>query len=152
MFRDRVILGLRSGVIAAAAIVGVLLGLGRAHDSTFRPLNAVAHVALGSRALLFDRLSLEVTLLGLILLVGALLVWGVLFAFVAASLRGIRLLIAGTLFTVVVYLVNAGLLPPRFRPGFELILSAAELAAVYIALAVALTAALMLSRALRNRA
>src|SRR4029078_7844555 len=45
VLRERVTVGLQVGLIAAAATTGVLLGLGRAHGATFRPLNAVAHVA-----------------------------------------------------------------------------------------------------------
>ena len=152
MLRDRVTVGLQVGLIAAAATTGVLLGLGRAHGATFRPLNAVAHVAIGSRALFFDRLYPSVTLLGLALLVAALVVWGVIFAVVAGAVRGIRLLIVATGFTLFVYLVNAGLLPPRFRPGFELTLSAAELAAVYFVLALSFAAALALTRETIERA
>jgi hypothetical protein len=112
----------------------------------------VAHVAIGSRALFFDRLYPSVTLLGLALLVAALLVWGVIFSVVASAVRGIRLLVVATGYTLFVYLVNAGLLPPRLRPGFELTLSAAELAAVYFVLALSFAAALALTRETIERA
>ena len=152
MLHDRVTRGLEVGLIAAAATTGMLLGFGRAHGATFRPLNAVAHVAIGSRALFFDRLYPSVTLLGLALLVAALLVWGIVFAVIAARIRGFPLLIVATAFTLLVYFVNAGVLPPRFRPGFELTLSAAELAAVYIVLALSFAAALALTRGVDDRA
>lgn len=151
VLRDRVTRGLEVGLIAAAATTGMLLGFGRAHGAMFRPLNAVAHVAIGSRALFFDRLYPSVTLLGLALLIAALLVWGILFAVIASTVRGLRLLIVATGFTLLVYFVNAGLLPPRLRPGFELTLSAAELAAVYIVLAVSFAAALALTRRVDDR-
>lgn len=146
MLRERLILGLRVGVTAAAAVTGVLLGLGRAHGAAFRPLNAAAHVFIGSRALYFERFNFPVTLLGLLLLVVALLVWGTLFALVAGRARGTRLFLIATGFALLIYIVNTGLLPARIRPGFELTLSAAELAAVYVALALALAGALVLSR------
>lgn len=152
VLRERVILGLKVGVVTAAAVTGVLLGLGRAHGATFRPVNAVAHVVIGSRALFFDRFYPSVTLLGVVILVVAMLVWGVIFALVATRARGGKLVLLAVALTLFIYLMNAGVLPPRLRPGFELMLSTAELAAVYIATALSLACALTWSRRGRDRA
>ena len=46
----RITLALAASVIAAATILGMLLGLGRRYSTLWRPLNAVAHTVLGARA------------------------------------------------------------------------------------------------------
>jgi multisubunit Na+/H+ antiporter MnhB subunit len=42
--------GLVGGMVAAASLIGLLLGMGRRTGTAFRPLNATAHMLLGTRA------------------------------------------------------------------------------------------------------
>ena len=49
---NRVRDGIEIGVIAGAATAGALMGFGHARGATLQPLNAVAHMFAGSRALM----------------------------------------------------------------------------------------------------
>ena len=146
VLRDRVRQGLWTGLIAAAATAGTLVGFGLARGAPVRPLNAVAHILLGTRALVFDSFDLAVTGTALALHMLSLLAWGVLFVLLAARFRGIRLIIAAIVFAAGAFAVDYYVLPSRFRPGFESTLSGAEVAAVYLVLALALVIGLTASR------
>jgi hypothetical protein len=143
---ERLRLGVRAGLIVAAATAGALVGFGIVRGAPMLPLNAVAHVALGSRALLFDRFDPTVTIIALALHTLSLVVWGALFALIADRARGVLLGIAAAIFTAVVYFADVHLLPERLRPGFERVLSATEVVSVYVLLALSLTLAILLLR------
>ncbi len=138
--------GLRAGLISAAATAGALIGFGLARGEPFAPLNAIAHIALGSRAMLFDRFDLVVTPIAIALHVLSLIVWGVLFALLTSRARGHLLWLAAALFTAIIYAVDLLLLPERLRPGFERVLSATEVVSVYVLLAITLALAMRLVR------
>jgi hypothetical protein len=138
--------GVRAGVIAAAATAGALVAFGHAHGATLRPINAVAHVLLGSRALLFDEFDPVVTIAGLIVHVISLAIWGVIFAVLARPLRGAALLLAGVVFAALAYLADYAILPAQLRPGFENVISRAEIIIVYVVLGVSIAVGLKLAR------
>lgn len=138
MLRERVRRGLVAGVIAAAATVGVLLGLGRAHGATFTLLNDAAHILIGERARLVESPHAVVTSLAMLVHALSVLLWGVLFALLAASWSGWRLAAAAVAFSAAILLVDTLILPPVLRPGFETAMSVAELILLYAVLAVAL--------------
>lgn len=127
-----------AGIIAAAATVGVLLGLGRAHGATFTLLNDTAHILIGERARLVESSHAVVTPLAMLVHVLSLALWGVLFAMIAASWRGWRLIAAGVLFAAAVLLIDLFILPASLRPGFETAMSLPELILLYAVLAFAL--------------
>lgn len=146
VFRERVRQGVLAGWVAAAATAGVLIGFGRARGAALAPINAVAHMVVGSRALLFDHFDAVVTSTGLALHVLYVLIWGVLFSLVAARLRGARLLVAALAAAAAIFIIDQYLVPPRFRPGFEQVLSGVEVGVVYATLAIALAIGVKLAR------
>jgi len=130
--------GVRAGLIAAAATAGVLIGLGSAHHAAMRPLNSVAHILIGSRAYYMEGVDPIVTPLGVVAHVLSIVIWGILLATVTRTLGGVRLYGAALAFAGFTWLVDLRLLPERLRPGFESGLSAAEIATVYLVLALSL--------------
>jgi hypothetical protein len=142
VLRERVRQGVRAGLVAAAATAGVLVGFGVARREPLRMLNAVAHMVIGTRAYYtvgFDALA---TPLALALHALSVVLWGVLFAALAGRLRGARLAAAAALLAAAAFLIDYHLVPERFRPGFETLLTTGELAALYAALGASLVAGL----------
>lgn len=127
-----------AGTIAAAATVGVLLGLGRARGAAFDLLNDTAHLVLGERARLVSSAHLTVTTIAMLVHIASLLAWGVLFTLFAASLRGWRLAIAAVVFAGTILAIDILLLPAALRPGFETAMTSGELVLLYAVMAAAL--------------
>jgi hypothetical protein len=142
----RLHIGLHAGLIAAAATGGALIGFGIARDAPVLPINAVAHLLLGSRALLFDGFDPLVTLLGATLHILSVILWAVIFALLTARLSTRAVWVASALFTAGVYLADVHILPDRLRPGFERVLTTTELLSTYLLLAVSLALAILLLR------
>ena len=138
--------GVYAGIVAAAATAGTLIGFGRARGEAWRPLNAVGHLLLGYRARLMDRFDLVVTPVGIALHLLSVVLWGVLFALVAARLRGWRLAAAAVALGAAAFVIDTRLLPDRLDPGFPALLSRPELIAVYAVLAAALAVGIHLAR------
>ena len=146
VFRERVRQGIGAGCVAAAATTGALIGFGRARGTPAAPVNAVAHMLIGSRAKVMEGFDIGVTPMALGLHTVIVLGWGVLFALLAARLRGMRLFAAALLFAAAVLLIDYYIVPPQLRPGFETVLSRAEVAAVYAVLALSLALGLSAAR------
>jgi hypothetical protein len=140
VLRERVRQGMGVGLIAAAATAGALVGFGLARRAPLRPLNAVAHLLIGSRALFVEGFDVAVTPLGIALHTLSVVVWAVLFAVIAGGLRGLRLVASAAALAALAFLIDYVFVPERLQPGFEATLSAAELAATYTVLALALAA------------
>ena len=138
MLRQRISEGVRSGLIAAAATAGVLIGLGSAHGAALRPLNSVAHMLIGSRAYYMEGADPLVTPLAVVAHVLSVVIWGILLAAVTPRLNGVRLYGAALAFAGFTWLVDFRIVPERLRPGFESGLSGAEIATVYLVLALSL--------------
>jgi hypothetical protein len=149
VLRDRLRTGAIAGFVAAAATGGAMLGFGLARGAAWRPINTVAHLVLGYRAEITDGFDLVVTPVGILVHVGSLALWGVLFALLAARLRGAVLVVAALLFAAGAFLLDHRLLPVRWKPGFELVLSLPELLALYLVLALALALGVVLARRAR---
>ncbi|HET7585596.1 MAG TPA: hypothetical protein VFK13_11850 [Gemmatimonadaceae bacterium] len=128
--------------MAAAATGGVLLEFGRESGALFRPFNAIAHLLLGPGTLITYQFDPVATPLGVALHVITVVVWGVIFSFVARSARGLSLVGIAVLFTGAVALFDLLLLPRRLHPGFDEVLSGPQLAFLYLVLALALAVAL----------
>lgn len=135
---------MRAGIVAWAATLGVLVGFGRSRDASLQPLNAIAHVFFGTRALLMQGFDWLVTPCALLLHLAALAVWGVLFALLAGRLRGLRLLGASAAYALLLWFVNRVALPSALSVGLMRLLSPWELAAFYLVLAFALAAGIRL--------
>ena len=134
-----------AGIVAGAATAGTLIGFGRARGELWRPLNAVGHLLLGYRARLMDRFDPLVTPVGVALHLLSAVLWGVLFALVAARLRGWRLAAAAVALGAAAFVLDTRLLPERLDLGFPALLSRPELIAVYAVLAAALAIGIRLA-------
>ncbi|MGH7718250.1 MAG: hypothetical protein ACREON_05330 [Gemmatimonadaceae bacterium] len=125
-------------MLAASATAGTLVGFGMVRGAPAYLLNAVAHLVLGPRAQAIRGFDPVFTLGGALLHLVTLLVYGFVFASLAGRLRGSALALAAVLFAGVAVLLDLVVLPITLRPGFERILSAPELVALYAELALAL--------------
>ena len=121
------------------------MGFGHARGATLQPLNAIAHMFAGSRALMTTGFQPEITGGALVLHFLSTIIWGVLLAYVAAPLTGWARALAPVSVGVVAYLVDRFLAPNGLRPGFEQLLSSGETTFIYVVLAAALAAGLWAS-------
>jgi hypothetical protein len=137
MLRDRVLHGMWIGFVAAAATAGALVGFGTARDAPVQPLNAIAHVIVGSRAFYVQSAHLLVTSLALLVHLVAMALSGVAFAWAFGRWRGARLWVAAVAFAALVALIDFVILPNRFSPGFESVLTRGEVVVVYALMALA---------------
>ena len=140
MLRDRLLLGVWVGIVAAAATAGTLIGFGWTRGSPLHPLNTVAHIVIGSRAFYLREAHALVTPLAVIVHAASLAGWGALFSLALGRFRA-PVPVAAFVFTALVAIVDFALLPERFSPGFETVLTQTEVIVVYLVMAVAMTLA-----------
>lgn len=142
---SRIAIGIRVGVVAAAATIGAVIGLGLRHGLALRPF------LTAGRALL-ERLGLEAartgmaTLAGVALVVAAIILLGVCFTFVAAPLRGLPLFTTALLFGVIAWVVSAYVVPSILVLSGGTVLGTAQRVFVCALLAVGLAAGMRLAR------
>jgi hypothetical protein len=152
VLRERLSEGIRTGVVAAAATIGVLIGFGIVRGAPLLPLNSIAHTAFGTRAYLIQGFDPVLTSVAVIFHVLSVVLWAIVFALVAARLRGLALLVASLVLALVAYVVDQHLVTERLRPGFEEALSTPELTLVYLVLALSLALGLYWARVARHHA
>ncbi len=138
MLRDRVLRGVWIGLVAAAATAGALVGFGWVRGSPLQPLNTIAHVLLGSRAFYVHEPHPLVTPAGILVHLASLILWGVLFSIGVGRRRGAWLWTGAVLFAVGIAVVDFLVLPARFSPGFETVLTRGEVIVVYAIMAAAM--------------
>ena len=138
MLRDRVLRGVWIGLVAAAATAGALVGFGWVRGAPMQPLNTVAHVLLGSRAFYVREAHPLITSTGVLVHALSLVVWGILFALGSGRGRGVWLWVGAVVFAIAVAVVDFMLLPARFSPGFETVLTRGEIIVVYALMAAAM--------------
>jgi hypothetical protein len=143
---QRVREGVWAGLIAAAGTAGALIGFGAGRGAPARPLNSIAHLLVGSRAQATPAFDPILTSIGLLLHVGSLLLWGLVFAYIAARISGWRLGVASVLFSAVIFVIDLFVLPRRLSPGFQLTLSWGEVIATYLVMATLLWLGLSFAR------
>jgi hypothetical protein len=133
----RITLALAASGIAAATIIGMLLGLGRRYSTLWRPLNAAAHTVLGARADGVWGYQSDVTPAGgaVVLVVSALT--GLVIALFASSGRTLYRAMATFGIALLGYLVHVHIVA-RAPGGLAALLSIGELRALYAAVAIAL--------------
>ena len=129
--------GLAAGLVAAAAVTGLLLGIGRRAGTSFRPLNATAYTVLGTRADGVWGFSADVTIVGVLVVLALSALAGVLVARLSPSLRTLRVLVAAAGVALVGYLLHL-YVAARSSGGLSALLSIGELRALYVSLALAL--------------
>lgn len=145
MIEPRMSSGIRVGVVAAATTIGAVIGLGLRHGLSFRPFTS-AGVAL------FDRLGLPValtfapTVAGLALVAVAVIVLGVCFTFVAAPLRGLRVLLAAIMFAAIGWAASLYVVRTVLVLSDGTVLGTAQRVFIFVLLALALVAGMRLAR------
>ena len=144
MLRDRLLLGVWIGLIAAAATAGALVGFGWVRGTPVQPLNTLAHIVVGSRAFHVRNVDPLVTTMGMGVHVISLVVWGVLFSLARARARGMRLWATALVFAVLVAVFDFLVVPDRLSPGFDAMLTRGELIVLYALLAVALAGSVVI--------
>ena len=129
--------GLVGGVVAAAAVTGLLAGMGRRAGTAFRPLNATAHVLIGTRADDVWGFDAVVTIVGCAVVLAMSAVAGLVVARLAPSHRTSRAFVAAAGVALVGYLLHLYVAARSFG-GLSALLSVGELRALYVTLGLAL--------------
>ncbi|HET7553879.1 MAG TPA: hypothetical protein VFK04_21485 [Gemmatimonadaceae bacterium] len=138
MASERVRRGVQAGIVAWAATLGVLVGFGRSRGAALQPLNSIAHPFFGTRALLMQGFDWAITPAALLLHLAVFVALGVIFALIAARLRGLRLVGAAVAYALLIWLVNRLMLPMVFSSGLVQLLSPWEMGVFYLVMALAL--------------
>ena len=141
MLRDRLLLGVWIGLVAAAATAGALVGFGWVRGTPMHPLNTLAHIVVGSRAFHVRTVDAVVTTMGMTVHVLSIVVWGLLFSLALARARGIRLWATALVFAAIVAVFDFVVVPDRLSPGFDAMLTRGELVVLYAVMAVAMAGA-----------
>lgn len=122
--------GIEAGLVASAAVLGLLIGIGRRAGTALRPVNATAYALLGTRADGVWGFDPIVTLAGVlvVLVVGAMA--GMIVARLSPSFRTFRVLVAAAGVALVGYLLHLHL-AARLDGGLSALLVVGELRALY---------------------
>jgi hypothetical protein len=136
--------GLPAGTIAAAAMLGMLLGFGRHEGTPWRFLNAAAHVLIGAHADDVWGLQLNVTPIGAAVVYTVSLIAGTLVARLAPTQRVWHLAAAVSGVSLTGYLLHLHV-ASRTPGGLAALLSVGELRALYLAFGVALFAGIRIA-------
>jgi uncharacterized membrane protein YagU involved in acid resistance len=142
--------GIRVGVVAAAATVGAVIGLGIRHGLALRPFIAPGRgviEALGLEALGLDVASTRATaVVGVAFVALAIIVLGLCFTLVAATLRGVALLVAAIAFGALAWAASVYVVPSVLALTTDTVLGTAQRVFVCGMLALALVAGMRLAR------
>ena len=129
--------GLGAGTVAAAAIVGLLIGVGHRAGTTWRPINAAAHTILGTRADGVWDFDFGVTLAGVAVVLVISVMDGLSVAQITTSFRKIPVELAAAGVSLLGYLLHLHV-AARTPGGLAALLAVGELRALYVTLAVSL--------------
>lgn len=117
--------------MTAAAILGMLLGMGRRSGTVWRPVNAVGHTLLGTRADDVWGFQPDVTLTGVGVVFCMSVVAGLITASLATSRRSLLGYAAAGGVALLGYLLHLHLIA-RTPGGLASLLSVGELRALYV--------------------
>ena len=133
-----------AGLVSFAALAGLLVGMGRRAGTPWRPLNAAAHLIIGSRADDVWNFQVNVTPVGgLVVLVLSMLA-GAIVAAVTSSRRLPYVILTATFVAVAGYLLHLHVIA-RSAGGLATLLSVGELRALYVTLGIALVVGIRLA-------
>jgi hypothetical protein len=138
MLRDRLLLGVWIGLIAAAATAGALIGFGWVRGTPVLPLNTLAHLVVGSRAFHVRNVHPVVTTTGMVVHVLSLVAWGILFSLTLARARGGLAWLIAFAFAALVAAFDLMVVPDRLSPGFDSMLTRGELVVLYAVMAMSM--------------
>ena len=133
----RVLVGAGAGLIATAASLGMLLGLGRRYSTLWRPLNACAHWLLGARADDVWGFQPDVTLAGGAVVLVVSTMAGVAIAELTSSRRILHSALAAFGVALAGYLAHVHIVA-RTPGGLAALLTLGELRALYVTGAIAI--------------
>lgn len=142
---SRIAIGVRVGVVAAAATIGAVIGLGLRHGLALRPFLTAGGALLALLGLDVARGAVA-TLTGIALVAVAIIVLGVCFTFVAAPLRGLRLFTTAIVFGAIAWAVSAYVVPSILVLSEGTVLGAAQRVFICALLAVGLAVGMRLAR------
>ena len=131
--------GLVAGLLSAAAVLGILLGIGRRAGTPWRPLNATAHALIAGRADDVWTFSWGVTPAGVVVVLAVALVAGLIASALAGRATWPRVLASAAVVAVAGYLLHVHVVA-RTAGGLAEVLDVGELRAVYAAAGIALAA------------
>lgn len=130
--------GIITGLVGAATTTAVIAAYGKAKTGDpWTPFNGIAHMLFGEKSADRDGFVPRETLVGLGLNGAALVTWGVLYEAIAGKKAFPISLLTGGLASVIIYLLDYHIFPPKLRPGFEKRLGYDSVFAAYLLLAVA---------------
>jgi len=138
--------GMRSGVVAAAATAGAIVGFARQEsDGVLAPFATSGRMLLGVAAGDERLAQLAALSAGVALHVALVVAWAMLFALLAGALRGVRLLLAAALFAFAVYGASRVALPALLRLGHGVRAFPPQVAVLYGVLAIGLAIGMRLA-------
>ena len=141
----RISTGIRVGMVAAAATIGAVIGLGLRHGLALRPFISTGRGLAG--ALRLDVAGDLVTaVIGLVFVALAIIVLGVCFTLVAAPLRGIELFLTAVAFGAIGWAVSVHVVPSVLVLASGAVLGTAQRVFVCGMLAIALVVGMRLAR------
>lgn len=135
----RVQRGLVAGVIAGAAVVGLLVGTGHRSGTAWRPVNAAAHGILGARADGVWSYHGSVTPTGGLVVLVMCVAAGLAVARIAPTFRTLHVATTAAGVSLVGYLLHVHVVS-RTPGGLAALLSVGELRGLYVTVAFALVA------------
>ena len=136
MASHRIVAGITSGVLAASATAGALVGYGLRLGSPARPFNAIAAMLLGPSAQAAQSFTPAATTLGVVLHVAAMIGWGLVY--VALFARSGRHPVGWAIAVAAAALVATLLITRFFGVGLAALLPTGNLIALAVVLATAL--------------
>lgn len=129
--------GLVAGVIAGAAVMGLLVGIGRRSGTAWRPVNAAAHGILGSQADGVWSYHGSVTPTGGLVVLVLCVMAGLVVARIAPTFRTLHVATAAAGVALISYLLHVHVVS-RVPGGLAALLTVGELRGLYVTLGLAL--------------
>lgn len=139
-------LGLTTGIIAAAATGGALLGFGIRAGMPSRPFNGIATLVLGDQARGVWGYVGTITVTGIVLHVAITVGWGVLFAALAGRRHGWQVTALAMVVSAVAWVVSRTIVLRQVGAGMSSVLGSGQLAVLHVVLAVALVLGMRFAR------
>ncbi|HET9013440.1 MAG TPA: hypothetical protein VFN38_16570 [Gemmatimonadaceae bacterium] len=136
--------GLAAGVVAGAAALGLLIGIGRRAGTAWRPVNAAAHGILGARADDVWSFDGSVTPAGGLVVLVMGVVAGFVVARIAPTFRTLHVAMTSVGVALIGYLLHVHVVA-RTPGGLAALLSVGELRGLYVTLGCALAVGMRLA-------
>ena len=147
MLRKMILDGLKTGLALAATTTAAIMLFGkREKGSPWAAINAVTHLVDGNGRHHPRSFSPRDSMIGIALNSAAMVAWGVLYEGVLAATGARSNLATAGLATAAIWTIDYQLLPARFSPGIERVLSLGGVVSTYAVMGATLAA----SRAWRS--